>query len=762
VRSASPDLRRNNQEPIIRRLLRGLVACLALTSPAHARDLHFSVSTDASDAEIVEAIQSLARESLAGSASSAADPGSRFRLQLAAGRDDDALATYAGWRTRTTATPPGFDKADLLALYARARQGVSSAVSFEASLRTALTELLSTRDDLAALKVEYALRAPVRPFRDEFQRLAAEASAKSAITLAEADALASAWLMAQAMERLSPALETAFVPDDASRYVIRDDVLIKTPEGATLSAVVVRKLGVAKPAPAILYFTIYANLADSRYQAKLAAAHGYVGVSADARGKRLSPDRIEPWEREVEDTYGVIDWISKQPWCDGQIGMRGSSYSGFAQWAAAKSGHPALKTIVPAVASTPGFGLPMQNNVFQYANYAWPFYVMNNRYLDEETYNDRKRWSELPQKWYESGRPWRDIDAVDGARNELLQRQMQHPSYDGYWQAMQPYREDYARINIPVLSLTGYFDDASAGAVNYVVDHYRYNPRAKHYLVLGPYDHFSTKQAIKPAIVRGYAIDAAAQIDSQALIFDWFDHVLRGAPTPSILRDRINFEVMGANTWRHVPSIAAMSDDRMKLYLTEESSGTHRRLSAQKPAQPGWLEQVVNFADRTTQDSLYPRSAITSLPIETQGFVFVSKPFDAPVSVNGLLSGRLRATINKRDMDFTLAAYELMPDGRLFNLSYYLGRASYAHDMAMRRLLEPGRIADIPFERTPPVSRQLSRGSRLLVALTVNKSAWAQVNHGTGKDVSEESVADAGEPLRVRWHNDSYVVVPIQ
>jgi hypothetical protein len=44
----------------------------------------------------------------------------------------------------------------------------------------------------------------------------------------------------------------------------------------------------------------------------------------------------------------------------------------------------------------------------------------------------------------------------------------------------------------------------------------------------------------------------------------------------------------------------------------------------------------------------------------------------------------------------------------------------------------------------------------------VNKNAFAQVNYGTGKDVSEESIADAKEPLRVRWHNGSFIDVPLR
>ena len=62
---------------------------------------------------------------------------------------------------------------------------------------------------------------------------------------------------------------------------------------------------------------------------------------------------------------------------------------------------------------------------------------------------------------------------------------------------------------------------------------------------------------------------------------------------------------------------------------------------------------------------------------------------------------------------------------------------------------------------TALVSRRMSKGSRLLVLMTVNKNAWAQVNYGTGKDVSDESIADAKEPLNVHWYNDSFVKVPI-
>src|SRR6202000_1000324 len=125
------------------------------------------------------------------------------------------------------------------------------------------------------------------------------------------------------------------------------------------------------------------------------------------------------YETEPLDTSGVIDWISRQSWSDGQVGMFGGSYGGFAQWAALKHRHPALKTIVPYVADLPGDGLPMEHNVFLNANYAWNFYVTDNRYLDESLYQDRQRWGNLLWNWFDSGRSFREVDAVDGLPNPL-------------------------------------------------------------------------------------------------------------------------------------------------------------------------------------------------------------------------------------------------------------------------------------------------------------------------------------------------------
>ncbi len=59
-------------------------------------------------------------------------------------------------------------------------------------------------------------------------------------------------------------------------------------------------------------------------------------------------------------------------------------------------------------------------------------------------------------------------------------------------------------------------------------------------------------------------------------------------------------------------------------------------------------------------------------------------------------------------------------------------------------------------------SRFLPKGTRLVVVLNVNKNPATQLNYGSGKDVSAESIADAGEPLRIQWLPGSFLELPLR
>jgi putative CocE/NonD family hydrolase len=752
---------------------RTLAACVVLLMGAPmklaaAQPASIPFSAPANEQALDAAITPLARQVLAANPAIGPeqDPSTLYLIDVAAGDYIAAERSLEMIRQQYDGLADPDPTLVLLHMMVEAlRTSTETHTTFDAAFASAFRRLYLPLDNKAAAGADYWTEVMYWHGTDTATartRLEADLAAlkgKTAIPQPQAISLVRDYELYREQRDIRPLMERLVSEDDARRYLV-SDVLIKARDGASLSAYIARPRNGAAREPAALFFTIYSAPVGNRVYAKYAAAHGYVGVIADSRGKRLSRDEIRPLETETVDTGSVIDWISKQSWSDGQVGMWGGSYSGFAQWAALKHRHPALKTIVPSVANLPGDGLPMEHNVFLTANYAWNFYVTDNRYVDEVLYHDDRRWNDLPLKWFASGRPYREIDAVDGEPNPLLQRQLKHPSYDAYWQAMVPYKNEFAGIDIPILEISGYSGSDSVSDY-FLPEHERYNPRAEHYLVIGPYGHRSSQSIFKSPVLDGYPIDPIAQLDTPALTFEWFDHVMKGKPKPALLKDRINFEVMGANLWRHAPSIERMSEKTLKLYLTDTTVDGGHRLSRTRPKRPAFVVQNVDFADRASINNLYPAARLSDR-LDTAGALsFISDPIAEPLSVNGQISGQIKAMINKRDMDFSVAIYEVTPSGCYFNLAYYLGRASYAWDMSRRRLLTPGKIETIPFSRTGIVSHQLSRGSRLLVLLTVNKNPFAQVNYGTGKDVSDESITDAKEPLKVRWYNDSTITVPV-
>jgi hypothetical protein len=554
---------------------------------------------------------------------------------------------------------------------------------------------------------------------------------------------------------------TTKLEDAASGYDIQDNVLIKTRDGTTISAIVVRKKGDTNPKPAILQFTIYVRESRDLQTLKNAVDKDYVGVIAYTRGKRFSPNEIFPYETDANDVYDVIDWISKQEWCNGSVGMFGGSYNGFTQWAATKKLHPALKTIVPYVANRPGMGLPMENNIFITPNYEWAFYVGNNKYLDTIAGNDRQRFRKMMFKWWETGVAYNKLDSIDGTPNRLFQRWISHPNFDIYWQNMAPYQKDFAKINIPVLAVDGYYNDSQNSSLYFLRELQRYSPKTPIYLIIGPYGHFGA-QFGGDSVINGYKVDTNALFNIKKLTYQWFDFILKNGPKPEILKDKINYEVMGANEWRSAPSLDKMSNGFLTLYLTNNKSGKFYSANSKKPDKKGFLTQEVDFADRKNSNNDYYPDPIIRKEIDTSnGFNFISEPLKEPILINGSFFGELKASINKMDMDIGLTLYEVMPNGEYFHLSYFVGRASYANGITQRKLLNPNVIETIPFSNTHLVSKQLSKGSRLLVHLNVNKNPFSELNYGTGKVVTEETIKDAKEPLKVKWYNESFIKIPV-
>jgi uncharacterized protein len=692
-----------------------------------------------------------------------------FRLQLVAGRYADATTTITSLRAVEASSDSRQPSATLLlySIYARAKASQNGS-SFDSAFQRTFHEVLTPLDDKTAWLVERPLFVYLPAFQQDFSSALTQQKDKSVISLTDALKLVRAYQVEQVIGSVPPLAAPIADEDNRRRYIVDTDIPVKMPDGATICSMIVRPRAARGRLPALLTFTIYAAPASLLLEARRAASRGYVGVVGYTRGKGCSPDTPTPYEHDGADAAALIDWISAQPWSDGRVGMWGGSYSGFTQWAAAKHMPKALKALMPQASAAPAIDVPMDGNLFLSFVYPWPFYTTDVKALDDSTYNDRTRWNKLNHDWYVSGRAYRDLDKIDGKPNPIFDTWISHPNYDSYWQSMIPYESDFARINIPVLQTAGYYYGGPGAAVYYLTQHYKYNPAAQHYLVIGPWGHLEAQRGMVNTldttyVLNGYKLDPVALFDMGELRYQWFDYIFKGAPRPALLEDKVNYQVMGANVWKHAPSIATMSNRTLRYYLIALRSGDRFRLSERNPGTTATVTQSVNFADRTDADRASPGGGVVDSTIDTwNGVAFVSNPLRAETEVSGLFSGRLDFITNKKDFDVNISLYELTSKNEYVLLSTYWTRASAVDDLTHRRLLAPGKRERLDFRSVRLTSRQLQPGSRIVVLINIIKQPDMQINYGTGKDVSDETIADAGEPLKIEWFGDSFIDLPVR
>ncbi|HEY0749302.1 MAG TPA: CocE/NonD family hydrolase [Steroidobacteraceae bacterium] len=629
-------------------------------------------------------------------------------------------------------------------------------LTFAEAFTNSFRETIRRLDDHDAYLITQWLGTAPALYQDALQKAFDRQRTQDSID--EADAVELIWKFDwyDAFRTFGPLVVLLNAEEDHRRYA-SSEVQIPTRDGSTIAAVVIRPNGLAQPIPALLEF----RLDDLQSYAKDCAAHGFVGVVAYVRGKE-NPHAIVPFQKEGEDARAVIDWIAKQPWSDGRVGIYGEGYGGYMAWAAAKGRSPALKAIATSMSMVPGVDMPMEGNIFKNSAYLWSLEMTSDTPAAEEN-DDAARMRILDEKWYRSGRRYRDVGRIYGKHNPIFIRWLNHPSYDRFWQRLVPYREQFGRIDIPILTMTGYFAANEPADLYLFTQHHRFNPHADDKLLIGPYDEGMMQRGLSTS-VHDYQVDSAALVDFRELRIEWFDHVFKGAATPALVADNVNYQTMGANSWQHADSLDAMAGKPLRFYLEASAAGSDHRLAERKRSNDAFVLQTVSLVDRSDAAWTPSSDFISKSLAPRHGSIFVSDPLTKTTEFSGLFSGRLDLSLNKMDLDLSITLYELLPSGdyiRLFSPTYEF-RASYARDRAHRHLLKAGERQELTFKSERMTSRQLQPGSRLVMVLGINKRPDREINYGTGGDVSEESIADGKVPLKVRWFSDSYVDIPVR
>jgi uncharacterized protein len=541
--------------------------------------------------------------------------------------------------------------------------------------------------------------------------------------------------------------------DSEAPIVMQWGVAIPMRDGKHLNATMYRPAHQQGRLPVILTITPYVG---DRFHAvaEYFARHGYVFAIVDCRGRGNSEGTFRPFKGDGPDGYDAIEWLAKQSYADGQVAMWGGSYGGMNQWAVAATRPPALKTIVPASASLPGFDFPMVKNIFMPYMAQWVALV-SGRTANNNWFGDHQYWEGIYQRLVREGVALRKVDQLSGNPSGIVQEWLDHPAVDSYWDALSPTAAQYGAITIPTLTIAGHYDADQAGALEHYRRHglYSRSHGARDYLLLGPWDHEGTREPARE--LSGLDLGAASVIDVLALHVAWYDWIMKGGPQPSFLPTRVTWYSEESNTWHHSEDLAHITSGHLKYYLSAATSTANsldnvghlvnEPVDAEQPRAYRY-DPLNHEAADLERGELYvgPLDDRQVRRIHGDGLIYETAAFDKATLIAGRPQLTLYVTTNVPDTDLAAAVYVVRADGSSILLGDDLMRLRYRSSIRIQNFMVAGKVTRVRLVDFPWMSRLIAKGSRLrLVIYPAGASVGWEHNYNSRVPVAEQTARDA-------------------
>jgi uncharacterized protein len=469
-------------------------------------------------------------------------------------------------------------------------------------------------------------------------------------------------------------------PDRCVRVDIDTDAYATMRDGVRLGADVYLPRGSAQ-VPAILIRMPYGKQTADMGMLETGswfARKGYACVVQDVRGKFSSGGVFEPGVNEVEDGYDTVEWAISQPWCNGAVGLWGESYYGFTAYAAAISGHPAVRAIAPGDIGTDRRAAWIRQGALC-LNTAGYWAVA----MDAHEYADVNRIDPYHL-------PLIDLPASVGLDGAFFRALVGAASDPDWWRA-RTLAHRLGEIRCAVLSWTGWYDNylgpQLADVARLLATHP--HPEAVH-LMVGPWDHEGSSGYTDQAVCIRVPDTAQHRWDAfQA----FFDRYLRGDENGFGAAGQAELFTIGRNRWRAVPAWPPAATATV-LYLRcggllsvdPPGAGEHEPDRYRyDPLDP--VNETVGancwalctaLVDRRRHDA---RSDILR---------YTSGPVEQDTEITGPIRATLHAASSALDTDFTVTLCHLLADGTVNTIQDGIIRARYRHGLDHPAPLKPG------------------------------------------------------------------------
>lgn len=620
--------------------------------------------------------------------------------------------------------------------------------------------------------------------------------------------LASTFLSAQPQGTLSPADRQRRIDLEEELQdiaIVERRVMMPMKDGVRLATDIYRPKNAAGKVPIVFVKTPYNfNFWDVRngvpadMSTILAAIkRGYAYVIQNERGHFFSEGNYDILGAPITDGYEAIDWMSKQPWSNGNIGTTGCSSTAEWQPAVASLGHPGF-----AAMNVQGFGAGVgkvgpywemgnwyRGGAMQMLFTTWIYGQQNQvrpmfpRDTPQEDLIAASRLFDLaprmpPVDWDQAlwHLPTQDIiKNVKGPRGiyadsmavETGGRMIQREPASAAWTKGGLWHETMD-LNVPGLWFMSWYD-VSVGPNLAMYNHVRKNAKGdiagQQWAVIAPVGHCAFTRATEDTIV-GERSMGDARLDYNEIVYGFFDKFLKDPSTVEATRGveatlqgrldtlaKVTYFTMGRNEWQTSETWPPAGATPMTFYLS--SDGGANSLFGN-----GVLADAPPDADRPDSFAYDPMNPVrshggnvccTGNAIQAGSFdqrkmearhdilVYTSEPFADGLELTGPITPSLYVSSDARDTDFTVKVLDVYPDGRAYNLDESIQRMRFrdGYDKPLVWMKE-GEVYKVTLQPLN-TSNYFAPGHRLRIEVSSSNFPRFDRNLNTGGNNFDES-----------------------
>lgn len=508
-----------------------------------------------------------------------------------------------------------------------------------------------------------------------------------------------------------------------------------------------------------------------------AVQRGYAYVVQNERGRFFSEGEWDILGTPTTDGYDAFEWMSKQPWSNGKIGVIGCSSTAEWQMAVAALNHPALTAMV---AQGFGAGVGRVGEFYEQGNWyrggaqqmlftAWLYGTQNDEFrptfpkdITQEGLIRVQRFydmaTEMPKvDWAQALRhlPVQDIiknvNGQKGVYEDMIRRKPNDPAWfkGGLYHDTMP-------LNVPAYWFVSWYD-VSSGPNLTLFNHMRKNPNKEiadnQYLVIAPTLHCAYKRATENTVV-GERSMGDARLNYDELTWGWFDMLLKGEQNDfKKTIARVKYFTMGSNVWQTSetwpPANVIMTD----YFLSSEGKANTRNGN-------GKLVAKVPSADKPDAFTYDPANPVSSyggnvcctgnavtggafdqseMELREDILVYTSEPLQAGMEVSGFIESTIYLSSDVKDTDVTIKLIDVYPDGKAYNLDETIQRVRYREGYEKEVFMEKGNVYRVKLSPMS-TSNYFAAGHRVRIEVSSSNFPRFERNLNTGGNNFDESV----------------------